>query len=156
MCTPRLRARVPSAQAVTTGYVAQRKFVFHKRSIDGSAKADAAFTDSPTDQVWGVVFQVHQHEKPILDEDEFLGIGYDQEIVDVVHDKGSLKAWIYVARHDTIDHSLLPYTWYHDFVLHGAGQYGLPNHYIDYLRGLNAQVDSDLIRHANNRKLIEG
>ena len=38
---------------------AHRRFEFHKRSHDGSAKADAAFTASSNDRVWGVVYQLH-------------------------------------------------------------------------------------------------
>jgi len=56
MCTQRMRSRVPSAEAVTIGYVGQRQLVFHKRSSDGSAKADAAFTAVP------VLRLVHVHK----------------------------------------------------------------------------------------------
>ena len=148
-------SRVSSAKPITIGYVCQRQLVFHKRGDDGSAKADAAFTAIPTDRVWGVVYRLHQEEKPVLDQHEFLGIGYDQEEVDVVLEDGPLRAPLYVARRDAIDPLLLPYSWYHDYIIHGASQHRLPDSYIDFLRGFESLVDSDSARHERNRQLIE-
>ena len=155
MCTPRMRARVPSATPVTIGYVSQRKLVFHKRGEDGSAKADALFTACPTDRAWGVVYRLRREQKAVLDQHEFLGIGYDEEEVDVEHETGSLRAWTYVARREAIDRSLLPYSWYHDYVVHGACQHRLPDSYVDYLRTFESLVDTDSARHATNRRLID-
>ena len=140
MCSPRMRARVPTAAAVIVGYVRQRKLAFHKRSDDGSAKANAFYTSFPDDRVWGVVYRMCPHEKPLLDQCEFLGIGYDQEMVDVVHKSGTAQAWIYVARPEAIDATLFPYAWYHDLIVHGARQHGLPAAYVDHLRRSNIQA----------------
>ena len=79
-----------TASPVTIGYVEQRQLRFHKRSVDGSAKADAAFTAVPSDRVWGVVYRLSRDEKPELDKHEFLGIGYDQELVAVNIENGSI------------------------------------------------------------------
>lgn len=156
MCTERLRARVPSAEPVTTGYVLQRRFAFHKRSEDGSAKADATFTGSTSDCVWGVVFRLNVDEKPALDEHEFLGIGYDEELVEVVHETGVIELRMYVAREAAIDTSLLPYSWYHEFILHGARQHHLPDDYVEFLLRFESVADCDAARHALNRTLIDG
>jgi gamma-glutamylcyclotransferase (GGCT)/AIG2-like uncharacterized protein YtfP len=154
MHTARIRARVPSATPVAIGYLEQHAFVYHKRSIDGSAKADAAFTGRATDRIWGVVFELHHAEKPVLDEHEFLGIGYDEREIDVVVDDGEIRAWMYVARQEVTDPSLLPYSWYHDFVIHGAQQHGLPREYIDHLQSHQSIIDPDPARHEQNRRLI--
>ena len=154
MCTRRMRSRVPTATPVTIGYVGQRKLMFHKRSDDGSGKADAALTACPSDRVWGVVYRLHPANKPVLDEHEFLGIGYDEQKIDVVHESGSLRAWMYVARREAIDSLLLPYSWYHDFTVHGACQHRLPESYVEYLRSFESLVDPDSERHAANRRLI--
>lgn len=154
LCTQRMRSRVSTATPLTIGCVRQRKFVFRKRSVDGSAKADAAFTSSSDDRVWGVVYQLHLHQKPLLDRHEFLGIGYDEELVDVVHEDGAIRAWMYLARHDAIDATLLPYSWYHDLIIDGACQHRLPEPYVDYLRSFNSVVDPDAARHSVNRRLI--
>jgi hypothetical protein len=156
MCTERLQARVPSATPVTTGYVLQRRFAFHKRSEDGSAKADATSSSSTSDRIWGVVFRLHIEEKPVLDEHEFLGIGYDEELVEVVHEDGVIESWIYVAREEAIDPSLLPYSWYHDFILHGARQHGLPDDYLEFLQRFQSIEDRHTSRHTTNRSILEG
>jgi gamma-glutamylcyclotransferase len=152
--TQRMRTRVPSAKPVASGYVDHRQLVFHKRSEDGSAKADAVFTAVSTDRVWGVVYRLQSEEKPALDQHEFLGIGYDHEEVNVVLEEGSLKAWMYVARRGAIDPALLPYSWYLDYIIHGAYEHQLPDSHIDYLMDFESLVDPDSTRHARNRRLI--
>jgi gamma-glutamylcyclotransferase (GGCT)/AIG2-like uncharacterized protein YtfP len=155
LCMQRMRSRVLSAQAVSIGYVGYRRLVFHKRGVDGSAKANAAYSAVSTDRIWGVVYRLTTADKSILDEYESLGVGYDQEEVDVVHVAGSRPAWMYVARSEAIAHSLLPYSWYHDYIVQGACQHGLPESYIDHLRSFESLVDPDSARHARNRELIE-
>ena len=155
MCTQRMHSRVPATTPVTIGYIGQRKFVFHKRSEDGSGKAHAAVTACPTDRVWGVVYRLPQEQKSILDQYEFLGIGYDDQKVNVIHGNGSLWAWMYVARRDAIDPALLPYSWYHDYIIHGACQHQLPESYINFLRRCESMVDPDSARHTKNCRLID-
>ena len=150
----RMLNRVPSACPVAIGHVEQRQLRFHKRSVDGSAKADAAFTGVPEDRVWGVVYRLSPDEKPELDKHEFLGIGYDQELVEVTTSSGSIDAWMYVARHDAIDQTLKPYAWYHDYVIVGAQQHRLPFCYIYNLMRVETTLDPDRERHEQNRQLI--
>jgi gamma-glutamylcyclotransferase (GGCT)/AIG2-like uncharacterized protein YtfP len=154
MCSQRLRARVSTAIPVTIGYVQQCRFVLHKRSDDGSAKADAAFSASSDDCVWGIVYQLQRYQKPILDKCEFLGFGYDEEAVDVVYADGAVCAWMYVARHKAIDATLLPYSWYLNLVIAGACEHRLPDPYIDHLRSFDSIVDPDTARHKENQRLI--
>lgn len=150
-----MQSRAPSARLVSIGLVRQRKLVFHKRSIDGSAKADAQRTANVGDHVWGAVYRMHRNDKFVLDQHEFLGIGYDEEQVAVEMEQEIVSAWMYVARAEAIDTSLLPYTWYLDYILHGARQHRLPEAYIDRLRRSQARRDPDLARHERNRLLIE-
>ena len=154
MCTQRMQARVSSARPVVIGYVQQRKLVFHKRSEDGSAKADAMATTRSADRVWGVIYQLHRDQKPMLDRYEFLGVGYDEEQVEVVHANVTLWAWMYVARRDAIDPSLLPYSWYLDLITHGARQHGLPHGYTKQLQRQQSMLDPNSARHASHRRLI--
>ena len=154
MCLQRMRSRVSTAIPVTIGYVRERKFVLRKRSVDGSAKADAAFTASPHDRVWGVVYQLLSQEKPLLDQHEFLGVGYDEEMVEVVHEDGLIGAWMYMARPNEIDASLLPYSWYHDLIIDGACRHRLPDPYVEFLRSFHSVVDPNAERHSANRQLL--
>ena len=85
------------------------------------------------------------------DQHEFLGIGYDQEEVNVVLEEGSLTAWMYVARRSAIDPALLPYSWYLDYIIHGAYEHQLPDSHIDCLMDFESLVDPDSTRHARSR-----
>ena len=151
----RIRLHVSSARPVTIGYVEQRQIRFHKRSKDGSAKADAAFTAVPSDRVWGVVYRLSRDQKPELDKYESLGIGYDQELVAVSTKNGSIKAWMYVARRDAIDETLKPYSWYCDYVIAGAQEHRLPFCYITKLMGVETTVDPDSKRREHNQQQID-
>ena len=150
----RMRSRVSTAVPVSVGYVLQRRFTFHKKSIDGSAKADAAAAESSDEQVWGVVYRLQRQQKKLLDNYESLGRGYDEEQVDVVHETGTIGAWMYVARRDAIDSTLLPYTWYHDLIVAGAIQHRLPSHYVQHLQSFESIIDPDAKRHSEHARLI--
>lgn len=156
MHTRRMRARVPSATPIAKGYVPGRRFALHKRSEDGSAKADALFTGRVSDRVWGIVYQLDAAEKPILDEHEFLGVGYDEHVVDVVAEQEELSAGMYVARAEAIDGSLLCYSWYKELVVHGAREHSLPADYIAQLQNFASTLDPDAARHALHRELLIG
>ena len=155
LCTQRIGSRVSTALPVTVGYVRQRKFTFHKKSVDGSSKADAAFAEASDECVWGVVYRLSVQQKRVLDTYVFLGIGYDEERVDVVHETGRVQAWMYVARRSAIDSTLRPYSWYRDLIVAGALQHRLPEQYIHYLRSFEAIVDPDDRRHSANPRLID-
>jgi gamma-glutamylcyclotransferase len=150
----RIRSRVASARVLWTGYVCQRRFAYHKRSIDGSAKANSIFTGHDADRTWGVVYQISLEEKGSLDRYETLGVGYDHEQVDVIVGDAVQTAWIYVARREAIDESLKPYSWYHRFVVHGAREHRLPQSYIDQLKRFESIRDPDTDRHDRNRRLL--
>ena len=88
----RLRLRISTAVPVTVGCVCQRRFVFHKRSVDGSAKADATLVESSDERVWGVVYRMPLQQKRLLGSHESLGTVYDEEQVDVFHETGTIRA----------------------------------------------------------------
>lgn len=150
----RMLARVSTASPVAIGYVEGRQLRFHKRSVDGSAKADAALSPDADDCVWGVVYRLAQDEKRALDRFEFLGIGYDEELVAIETQNGSIDAWIYVARKESVDDTLKPYSWYCDYVIAGARQHRLPFCYIGKLLKVATTTDPDLSRRERNRKRI--
>lgn len=154
MCLPRIEERIGSVKTVAIGFVEQRRLVFHKRSIDGSAKADALLVDSVAETVWGVVYQIPAKQKRKLDEFEFLGIGYDQVQVKVRDGKKSTVAWMYVARTESVDSTLTPYSWYRTLILHGAKHHELPKHYVERIRTTPAVDDPDMERHLRNLKLV--
>lgn len=151
----RMRSRVPSAEPITIGYVVGRRIAFHKRSDDGSAKADASCTAEFSDRVWGVIYSINASETPVLDRHEFLGIGYDRKQICAMTPRGKpVTAWIYVARPDAIDRSMKPYTWYLEFIVAGAHQHRLPLCYIATLRSAQCVRDPDPSRYELNHRLV--
>ena len=153
----RMRARVSTASPVTIGYVAGRQLRFQKRSVDGSAKADAAFTADPSHRTWGVIFQIAMEHKSVLDDFEFVCIGYDSVKVRIaLAGGGHIPAWTYRARSAAIEKGLKPYTWYKAFMVHGARQHGLPAEYVEHLEQIEAAADADPVRHQLNTRIIEG
>ena len=149
MCSGRLRRRVPSAVPLFVAALRSYRFHFHKRSLDGSSKADAFRTGNGNDVVWGVVFRIEEREKPQLDEAE--ASGYEQQSVDVTDEEGNAhSALLYVAAASHIDGLLQPYTWYKRFVVEGARQHRLPEPYVAVVEREAAIEDPDRERHARN------
>lgn len=153
MAVARIRARVESAVAVSTGYVTHRRLEFHKWGIDGSGKADASYTGQSSDHIWGVVYSLSTDDHVVLSDYEQ---GYDKQEVVVTGNGTSFSAIIYVARAEAIGAVLKPFSWYHDFVIHGARQHRLPADYLSKLQTVETMVDPNRERHDRNMKLIGG
>lgn len=154
MHTARLRARVASAVPVALAVIARRRFAFHKRGLDGSGKADAFFTGDADDRVWGMLFEIAEADKPVLDQFESVGVGYDDLTAQVeIADGTRTEAVIYVARAEMIDPALQPFDWYRKFVLHGGREHGLPADYLADVARFAAVPDPDAARCAWNRRL---
>lgn len=155
MCRPRMRERVPSAELVDIGAVAGFDLRFHKRSVDGSGKADAFATGDRQHVVWGVTWRIDPVHKPILDDCESLGVGYDCEMVTVhTQSQGSLPALAYLARAEVLDPTLRPYHWYKQFVVSGATQHALPDDYVASLHGVTSIDDPEPERHQQHVRLL--
>src|SRR5713226_7241121 len=122
MCYGRMRFRVPHAERVAVARLIGYSFRFHKRSKkDGSAKADAFQTNTDSDCVWGVIFEVPSTEKAALDQAEGLDHGYREESVRVIDLTGRhYETLIYVATAAAIESNLRPYTWYRRHIVEGA------------------------------------
>jgi AIG2-like family len=154
MCTGRLQLRVPSATYVCIAKLVGYSFRFHKWSKDGSAKANAFETSNPSDLVWGVVFDINEGEKSLLDKAEGLGAGYRDKSVTVLDMKGQqYELFLYVAETDSIDRKLRPYSWYKRFVVEGARRYNLPDEYVNRIVAMQDVEDGDRTRDEANRSI---
>lgn len=154
MCTGRLRNRCPSSNPEFNAKLTYHKFNFHKKSTDGSAKADAEYTGNSEDIVWGVVFSIDKSEETDLDNAEGLGHGYDKSEVDVIDVDGNThKAKIYIAIENAINRTLQPYSWYKRFVINGAKQHNLPEEYVNKLNRFDAIEDPDRKRDVEKREI---
>ena len=72
MCQERMRYRIASATRLSVGMLQGYHLVIHKRSIDGSGKANARYTGQPDHATWGAVYRIARDHKPVLDKIEFL------------------------------------------------------------------------------------
>ncbi len=147
MCTNRLKHTVPSATCLFVAKLCGHKLKFHKKSTDGSGKANAYKTAKQYDVVWGVVFEIDSKEKPKLDRREGLGKGYEGKDVNIIDLKGQEHSvFAYIASGSHINDELKPYGWYKTFVLAGAKQHSLPEEYIAAIASQEATRDTDKTR----------
>lgn len=147
--------RVPSALPLAIGFVPGRRLVFHKQSVDGSGKADAAISPNPSDRVWGVVYRMALRDKPILDRCEFLGIGYGEVEVEVHLPEGTRQsAWMYTALPAAVCAEQVPYDWYRDYVAEGAVQHRLPFCHTLQILKTDTQSDPDRERATHHQNVL--
>ncbi len=128
--------RAPTAVPLGRARLHGHLLKFHKRSRDGSSKADARWTGLPTDVVEGVVFRISEQDRRCLDHAEGRGNGYIAvtATVKAVVDGHPMDTLAYVATADAVA-QLPPYGWYIQHVLDGATEHGLPEPYVNrYIR----------------------
>jgi len=155
MCTGRLRTRVPSARPMFVAQLTHHIVRFHKRSTDGSAKADAEYTGLGANVVWGVVFEIDAAQKQRLDLAEGLGRGYEEKSISLKDSTGQMyEASMYLAAQAYKDADLRPYSWYLRFVVEGAKQHGLPPDYVGLLERVESIGDQDGARDARERAIV--
>lgn len=145
MSLARLKARVPSAQKLGSYFLTEHALRFHKIGKDGSAKCDALATKKPNDVIYGVLFEIAETDKAILDFAEDLGHGYQEKQVYVENERGqSHQAFVYYAI--LVSPDIKPYAWYLRHVLVGAKENALPMQYIKKLAAIDFIEDEDLAR----------
>jgi gamma-glutamylcyclotransferase len=153
MLSRRLRARVPSAMPVATGFVSGHRFTFDKVSTDGSGKCDAEETSMLEDRVYGVVYEIDDAEKPALDRAEGLENGYAEKYLEVITDSDHITARAYYATNKNT--SQKPYHWYKDLVLAGAREHSLPANYVEVIEKVDSFKDSNSARCARERRFLD-
>lgn len=142
MSVRRLQKRVPSANPLGVGRLADHELTFRKKSSDGSAKCDIAPTDGR--DVCGVLFEIDVRDEEALDRFEGLGRGYRKKLVQVFDPaERDTCAFTYFADRAYIDGTLRPYTWYLKHVLVGAEEAGLPASYVAGIKRVEAWHDAD-------------
>lgn len=112
MSLNRLKARVPSAVKISNGFIEGYELKCIKKSKDGSGKATIVNTGRTEKIVWGVIFEINENEKPILDRAEGLNHGYHETIIEVRIGKENQNAQVYISDLDAIDEGLNAYHWY--------------------------------------------
>jgi hypothetical protein len=140
MNTERITERCSSSRFISRAKVNGYKLLFNKRSKDKSGKANLIYTGDMS-LVWGVIFDISEDQKPILDAAEGLGKGYDEYKLRVINDlEEEIDCVCYIATDEKyLDNNLKPYDWYKEYCLIGAKQHNLPEDYILTLDGVNVR-----------------
>ncbi len=145
MASHRLLARIPGAKKVSTAILPDHRLRFRKSDSGKSAKCDIEMTGNRLDRVHGVVFQISNQDKEILDRYEGLGVGYFDKPVELDTETGQvISAITYYALQ--IDEGMIPYHWYKGHVLHGAAEHRLPADYISMIEAVLSKRDPDTTR----------
>ena len=140
MSTERITERCSSSRFMSRAKLNGWKLLFNKRSKDKSGKANLIYTGDKS-LVWGVIFDISEDQKPILDKAEGLGKGYDEYKLRVINDlEQEIDCVCYIATDEKyLDNNLKPYDWYKEYCLIGAKQHNLPEDYILTLDGVNVR-----------------
>ena len=97
-------------------------------------------------RVIGVVYEIDDSEKSLLDDFEGVGLGYEVEQVSVTFVDGDVcVAFVYIATH--IDPAVEPFHWYKLHVMTGARENRLPADYIEMIEQVRSIDDPDPQRH---------
>lgn len=145
MSSSRLLARLPNATRIGTAILAGYELTFDMVSTDGSGKGNVRPSNDKNAQVYGVVYQLNDAEKTILDAIE--GPRYDCVDIQVtLLDGQQVAAHCYIA--NTTDAQILPYDWYMQHVHRGALEAGVPNAYSDAIKSRPTCQNSDSARAA--------
>lgn len=137
MNTERITERCSSSRFISRAKVSGYKLVFNKKSKDKSGKANLIYTGDKS-LVWGVIFDISEDQKPLLDKAEGLGRGYDEYKLTVINDlEQEIECVCYIATDEKyLDNNLKPYDWYKEYCLIGAKQHNLPEEWILVLERL--------------------
>ena len=137
MNTERITERCSSSRFISRAKVNGSKLVFNKKSKDKSGKANLIYTGDKS-LVWGVIFDISEDQKPLLDKAEGLGRGYDEYKLIVINDlEQEIECVCYIATDEKyLDNNLKPYDWYKEYCLIGAKQHNLPEEWILVLERL--------------------
>jgi gamma-glutamylcyclotransferase len=149
MPTLRIKERCPSARVVGVAKLLDYELCWHKPSRDGSGKCDVVPCHDATAVVFGVLYEIANSERTILDKAEQ---GYSATSIDVIFDGSAKTAIVYRADHP--DSARQPYSWYKELVVLGAKEHGLPQEYISALEQITSKIDDCGERNQRNAEII--
>lgn len=151
-----MKNRIKSFKYYGIGFIEGYSLKFHKLSKDASGKANAYYTGKKEDCIWGVIGEIDEKDKTVLDRFEGLGKGYNEKIIEVsLDEKSKTDTNIYIADREFINDDLVPYDWYREYVLKGAIENSLPKEYIKSIRAIKSCKDENSKRREKNLKIIK-
>ncbi len=118
---------------------------YHKFSEDGSGKCN--LIADPSSVAYGAIYEFSLENKQQLDTIEGVGRGYANTRIELPEFG---QTWVYLAVPSHIDDRLIPYDWYHAFVVRGAQHHEFPAAYIAAINSVEYIRDADEKRRAEN------
>lgn len=148
MCAGKLALAAKGATFVDIAILPRHDLRFHKRSDDGSGKADAYLTDDPAHVVWGIIVDVPASSWDSLVRSEG---GYREVDIEVAAPAaGKVACKTFIAKPERIQPGLKPYRWYKRYIVEGARAHNLPTEYVTRLDAFEPSEDPDPSREAKH------
>jgi hypothetical protein len=155
MCLTRLKERVSSTEFYSVGILNKYILKIHKKSNDGSGKANAFESGNEEDFIIGVVYKIDKLEKTDLDKFEALGKGYNEKIVQIKLEDGSIiNAQMYFADSNYIDDNLIQYDWYKNYIVTAAKENNFQESYVAFLESLPSKKDLNEKRRIKEENIL--
>lgn len=140
---------------------------FHNRGYDDpSGKCNIIPVKNPKYEVYGVLYEIAQNEKCLLDKAQ--GLGYaNQEITLKVFPvrsennqaglnlESGVFAFTYIADKDNVFEDLVPFSWYKEMIITGAREHQLPADYIHHLEQYACTQDPNVQRANKQKRYLE-
>lgn len=163
MFTADLLSIVPNAKCLGVVKIMGYKLCFHNKSaLDLSGKCNIVPVKEPSQEVYGVLYEIPTRERYLLDKNQSLGYG-NQEVTLKVYPENSessfptegVFAFTYIAHKDNIFEDLVPFTWYKELIITGAKEHRLPASYIHYLEKFSSCPDPNVHRATKQKRYLE-
>lgn len=150
----RIYERVSTVKIMNKCLLKGYKLAFNKLSKDGSTKANIVATGKASDGVWGMAHSIDYEQKSMLDFYEGLGYGYDLHEITSHLDINVRPVFAYIATDPKYLFDGKPFTWYHKLVHLGAQENDFPAYYINFIKSIKSEQDSDAERVAKIAHLL--
>lgn len=159
MFSARLHKVVPQATCLGVAKIMGYKLYFHSRGHDDpSGKCNIIPVKDPDCEVYGVLYEINESERHLLDKDQSLGCGTQSITIKVfpnLSTSSGVFAYTYIAHKDNIFEDLVPYHWYKEMVLSGAREHQLPSEYIHHLEQYAVTYDPNVQRANRQKRYLE-
>ncbi|MBS0287179.1 MAG: gamma-glutamylcyclotransferase [Proteobacteria bacterium] len=154
---------VPNAKCLGVVKIMGYKLCFHNKCAqDFSGKCNIVPVKDPSQEVYGVLYEIPTRERYHLDKNQSLGYGNQEVTLKVYPEKAEndlplegIFAFTYIAHKDNIFEDLVPYTWYKEQILRGAKEHHLPAKYIQYLEKFSSTPDPNVHRANKQKRYLE-
>lgn len=120
----RLEDRVGPVVDLGLAKLAGYKIIFHKKSSDGSGKAN--IVEDKLSIVLGVIYELNSEQMALLDQSEKR---YDRSDLQLDFGGQIVQAVAYIAQPESIDDNLKPTMEYLEHLMSGAREHSFPEEY---------------------------